>query len=60
MLKVIFQGNHCEVVIVIVDKAPVSLTSVFKTGYPLDLEEADFDGQSFQNTYLNTYFFNCL
>ena len=32
---------------VIVHKAPVSLTSVFKTCYSPDLERADFDRQSF-------------
>jgi len=32
---------------VIVYKAPVSLTSVFKTCYSLDLERADFDRQNF-------------
>jgi len=32
---------------VIIYKAPVSLTSVFKTCYSLDLERVDFDRQSF-------------
>jgi len=45
---------------VIVYKAPVSLTSVFKTCYSLDLEKADFDRQSFQYTWLNSYFFSAL
>jgi len=43
---------------VIVYKAPVSLTSVFKTCYFPDLERADFDRQSFQYTWLNSYFFS--
>jgi len=38
-------------------KAPVSRTSVFKTCYSPDLEKADFDGQSLQYTWLNSYFF---
>ena len=33
---------------VMVYKAPVSLTSVFKTCYSPDLERADFDRQRFQ------------
>jgi len=41
-------------------KAPVSLTSVFKTCYSLDLERADFDRQSFQYTWLNSYLFSSL
>jgi len=45
---------------VIVYKAPVSLTSVFKTCYSPDLEKADFDRQSFQYTWLNSYFFGSL
>ena len=45
---------------VIVYKTPVSLTSVFKTCYSPDLEKADFDRQSFQNTWLNSYFFRLL
>jgi len=45
---------------VIVYKAPVSLTSVFKTCYSPDLERADFDRQSFQYTLLNSYFFTSL
>jgi len=40
---------------VIVYKAPVSLTSVFKTCY-----SPDFDRQSFQYTWLNSYFFSSL
>jgi len=38
----------------------VSLTSVFKTCYSSDLEKANFDGQSFQYTWLNSYFFGSL
>jgi len=45
---------------VMVYKTPVSLTSVFKTSYSLDLERADFDRQSFQYTWLNSYFFSSL
>jgi len=45
---------------VIVYKAPVSLTSVFKTCYSPDLERADFDRQRFQYTWLNSYFFSSL
>ena len=45
---------------VIVYKAPVSLTSVFKTYHSRDLERADFDRQSFQYTWLNSYFFSSL
>jgi len=57
---VTFQSYHFGVLMVIVDKAPVSLTSVFKTCYSLDLERADFDRQSFQYTWLNSYFFSLL
>jgi len=35
---------------VFVYQTPVSLTSVFNTCYTADLEEADFDRQSFQYT----------
>jgi len=42
---------------VIVYKAPGSLTSVFKTWNSPDLERADFDGQSLQYTWLKSYFF---
>jgi len=45
---------------VIVYKVPVSLTSVFKTCYSLDLERADLDRQSFQYIWLNSYFFSSL
>jgi len=45
---------------VIVYKGLVSLTSVFKTCYSPDLERADFDRQSFQYTWLNSYFFSSL
>ena len=40
---VIFQGYHLGVFMVTVNKASVSLTSVYKTCYSLDLEKADFD-----------------
>jgi len=45
---------------VIVYKAPVSLTSVFKICSSPDLERADFDRQSFHYTWLNSYFFDSL
>ena len=45
---------------VIVFKAPVSVRSVFKTSYSLDLERADFNRQTFQYTWLKSYFFNSL
>src|ERR1700744_6771923 len=51
MFYVMFQGCRLGVFIVIVYKAPVSLTSVFKHCYSPDLERADFDRQSF-NIYL--------
>ena len=44
---------------VIVYKAPVSLTNVFKQCYSSDLERADFNRQSFQYR-LNSYFFSSL
>ena len=47
MFYVTFQGYRLGVLMVIVYKAPVSLTSVFKTCYSLNLEKADFDRQSF-------------
>jgi len=45
---------------VIVYKAPVSLTSILNTRYSPDLERADFDRQSFQYTWFNSYFFRSL
>jgi len=57
---VTFQGYSLGVFMVIVYKAPVSLTSVFKTCYSPNLEKADFDRQSFQYTWLNSYFFGSL
>jgi len=45
---------------VIVYKAPVSLTSVFKDLLFSELRQADFDRQSFQYTWLNSYFFGSL
>jgi len=56
MFYVTFQGYPLGVFMVIVYKAPVSLTSVFKTCYSPNLERADFDRQSFQYTWLNSYF----
>jgi len=55
-----FRATVLEVLIVIVYKSLVSLTSVFKTCYSPDLERADFDRGSFQYTWLNSYFFNSL
>ena len=52
-----FQCCRLGVFIIIVYKAPVSLTGVFKHCYSLSLERADFDRQSFQYTWLNSYFF---
>ena len=60
MFYVTFQGYRFGVLMVIVYKAPVSLTSVFKTCYSPDLERADFDRQSFQYAWLNSYFFSSL
>ena len=57
---VTFQGLHLGVCIVIVYKAPVSLTSVFKPCYSPNLEKADFSRQRFQYTWLNSYFFSSL
>jgi len=45
---------------VIVYKAPVSLTSVFKTYNSPDLERADFDRENLQYTWLNSYLFDSL
>ena len=47
MFYVTCQGCRLGVFIVIVYKAPVSLTSVFKHCYYPDLERADFNSQSF-------------
>jgi len=60
MFYVMFQGYRFGVFMIIVYKATGSLTSVFKTCYSLDLERADFDRQSFQYTWLNSYFFSSL
>ena len=60
MFYVTFQGYRLGVFMVIVYKAPVSLTSVFKPCYSPDLEKADFGRQSFQYTWLNSYFFSSL
>ena len=60
MFDVTFEGYHFGVFMVNVYKTPVSLTSVFKTCYGPDLERADFDRQSFQYTWLNSYFFSLL
>ena len=60
MFYVTFQGYRLGVFMVIVYKAPVGLTSVFKPCYSPDLEKADFGRQSFQYTWLNSYFFSSL
>ena len=57
---VMLQGCHLRVFMVIVYKAPVSLTSVFKPCCSPDFEKADFGRQSFQYTWLNSYFFSSL
>ena len=57
---VTFQDYRLGVFMLIVYKAPVSLTSVFKQCYSPDLERADFDRQSFQYTWLNSYIFSSL
>ena len=57
---VTFHGCHLGVLMVIVYKTPVSLTSVFKPCSSSDLERADFGRQSFQYTWLNSYFFSSL
>ena len=60
MFYVMFQDYCLGDFMVIVYKAPVSLTSVFKTCNSPNLERADFDSQSFQYTWLHTYFFSSL
>ena len=57
---VTFQGCLLEVFIVIVYKAPVTLTCVFKPCYSPDLEGADFGRQRFQYSWLDSYFFSWL
>jgi len=57
---VMFQDYRLGVFMVIVYKAPVSLTSVFKSCYSPNLERVDFDRLSFQYTWLNSYFFSLL
>ena len=57
---VTFEGCHLGVFKVIVYKAPVSLTRVFKYCDSPDLEGAKFGRQSFQYTWLNSYFFSSL
>ena len=57
---IMFEGCSVGVFMVIVYKAPASLTSVFKYCYSPDLERADFDRRSFQYTWLHSYFFSSL
>ena len=45
---------------VIVYKAPVSLTSEFKPSYSPDLKRAEFGRLRFQYAWLNSYFFSSL
>jgi len=60
MFYVTFEGYRSGVFTVIIYKAPVSMTSVFKTCYSPNLERADFDRPSFLYTWLNSYFFSSL
>ena len=60
MFYVTFQGYHLGAFMVIVYKAPARLTSVFKPCHSPDVERADFDRQSFQYTWLNSYFVSSL
>ena len=53
-LYVMFQGYRLGVYMIIVYKAPASLTNVFKPCYSPDLEKADFGRQRFQYTLLNS------
>ena len=57
---VMFQRYRLGVFIVIVYKAPVRLTSVFKLCYFPDLERANFGRLRLQYTWLNSYFFRSL
>ena len=59
-LYVMFQGYRLGVFMVIVYKALVSLTSIFKPCYSQNLERADFGIQRFQYTWWNSYFFSSL
>ena len=60
LFYVTFQGSHLGVFMVIVYKAPVRLTSLFRPCCSPDLERADFGRQSFQYTWLNSYLFSSL
>jgi len=60
MFYVTFQDYSFGGLMVIVYKAQISLTSVFKTCYSLNLEKADFPRQSFQYTWLSSCFFSSL
>ena len=60
LFYVMFQGCYLGVFMVIVYKAPVSLISVFKPCYSPNLERADFGRQSFQYTWMNSFFFSSL
>jgi len=54
----LFKASVLDVFKISVYKTRVSLTGVFKFAYSLDLEKADFHRQSFQYTWLNSYFFS--
>jgi len=60
MFYVTFQDYGFGAFMVIVYKAPVNLTCLFKTCYSTDLEKADFDRHSLQDTWLNSYLFSWL
>ena len=60
MFYVTFQGYRFGSLYGYCLQGPVGLTSVFKTCYSPDLERADFDRQSYQYTWLNSYFFSSL
>ena len=57
---VTFQGCRLGVFMVIVYKAPVSLTSVFKALLFSGLRESRLRQTEFQYTWLNSYFFSSL
>ena len=60
MFYVMFQGYSFGVFMVIAYKASDSLTSVFKSCYSPDLERTELNRESFQYTWLNSYFFDLL
>jgi len=60
MCYVTFQGYRFGLFVIIVYKTLVSQTSVFRTCYSPDLEKEDFDIESFQYAWLNSYLFSSL